>query len=52
MATDQVQVERRAGQRFEYHLPVVIRVVGQGLDVAGCTENLSARVRTFMSNHL
>ena len=23
MATDQVQVERRVGQRFEYHLPVV-----------------------------
>jgi len=43
MGTDQVQVERRVGQRFEYHLPVVIRVVGQGLDVAGCTENLSAR---------
>ena len=43
MGTDQIQVERRVGQRFEYHLPVVIRVVGQGLDIAGCTENLSAR---------
>jgi hypothetical protein len=43
MSTDQVQLERRVGQRFEYHLPVAIRVVDQGVDVTGCTENLSAR---------
>lgn len=43
MSTDQVQLERRVGQRFEYHLPVAIRVVDQGVDFTGCTENLSSR---------
>jgi hypothetical protein len=43
MSTEQVQLERRVGQRFEYHLPVSIRIVEQNVNVAGCTENLSAR---------
>ena len=41
--TDQVQVERRAGQRFEYHLPVTIRLIENSAEFAGCTENLSTR---------
>ena len=41
MSTD--QLERRVGQRFGYQLPVAIHAVNQAIDVAGCTENLSAR---------
>ena len=43
MSLDQVQLERRVGQRFEYQLPVAIRMVEKALDIHGCTENLSAR---------
>jgi hypothetical protein len=41
MSTD--QLERRVGQRFGYQVPVAIHAVSQGINVAGCTENLSAR---------
>lgn len=43
MSTSQVQVERRAAQRFDYHLPVAIRVAPGSCEACGFTQNLSAR---------
>ena len=41
MSTDPVQLERRAGQRFDFNLPILIEFEGRTL--AGCSQNLSAR---------
>ena len=41
MNTDPVQLERRAGQRFEIHLPISIEF--EGRTVAGFSQNLSTR---------
>ena len=41
MSTDPVQLERRAGQRFDFNLPISIEFEGRTL--AGCSQNLSAR---------
>ena len=41
MSTDPVQLERRAGQRFDFNLPISIEFDGRTL--AGCSQNLSAR---------
>ncbi len=43
MSTDQVQVERRGAQRFDFHLPVGIRVSGGTDEGCGFTQDLSAR---------
>jgi PilZ domain len=43
MNTDQVQLERRAAQRFDFHLPVSVRLTGSDREGCGCTQNLSAR---------
>ncbi len=47
MNTTQVHVERRAAQRFEFHLPVSIRVAGQDGEAHGFTRDLSARGAFF-----
>ena len=47
MNTEQVQLERRAAQRFEFHLPVSVRLVGSGREGCGFTQNLSARGALF-----
>lgn len=41
MNPDPVQLERRAGQRFEIHLPISIEF--EGRTVAGFSQNLSTR---------
>lgn len=41
MSTDPVRIERRSGQRFELHLPLIIHVDGK--DVPGFTQDVSAR---------
>lgn len=41
VSTEPVRVERRVGQRFEVHLPVLICVAGQTM--GGFTQNVSAR---------
>lgn len=43
MATLPVQHERRAAQRFDFHLPVSIRQCGCGTEEPGFTQNISAR---------
>src|SRR5258708_30876934 len=40
---EQNRMERRCGQRFEYQLPVRLRVPGDGRRGAGCTQDLSSR---------
>ena len=47
MSTEQVQLERRAAQRFEFHLPVSVRLAGSGREGCGFTQNLSARGALF-----
>jgi hypothetical protein len=37
------RVERRCGQRFEYQLPVLLRVPADGRSGAGFTQDLSSR---------
>ena len=43
MSTDQVQLERRGAQRFDFHLPVGIRLAGNTEEGCGFTQDLSAR---------
>jgi len=44
MSTSQpVRIERRAAQRFEFHIPVSIRLLNQAEVGCGFTQNLSAR---------
>jgi PilZ domain len=43
MNTDQVHLERRAAQRFDFHLPVSVRLAGCDREGCGFTQNLSAR---------
>jgi PilZ domain len=40
---EQNRIERRCGQRFEYQLPVLLRVPAAGHSGAGFTQNLSSR---------
>lgn len=41
--TPPVQVERRAGQRFPFVLPVSLRCIANGLEGLGFTQDLSSR---------
>lgn len=43
MSSDQVQLERRAAQRFDFHLPVSVRLAGSDREGCGFTQDLSAR---------
>lgn len=43
MNTDLIHVERRAAQRFEFHLPVSLRLTGTEREGSGFTQDLSAR---------
>ena len=43
MATLPVRHERRAAQRFDFHLPVSIRQCNSGSEEVGFTQNISAR---------
>jgi len=47
MSTENVQLERRAAQRFDFHLPVSVRVAGSEREGCGFTQNLSARGALF-----
>jgi hypothetical protein len=50
MSTDQVQLERRAAQRFDFHLPVSVRLSGTEREACGSTQNVSARGALFHSD--
>jgi PilZ domain len=43
MSTDQVHLERRASQRFDFQLPVGIRLAGTEREGCGFTQDLSGR---------
>jgi hypothetical protein len=43
MSTDQVHLERRASQRFDFQLPLVVRLAGIDREGYGFTQDLSGR---------
>ena len=43
MSSDQVHVERRASQRFDFQLPVGVRLAGTDREGCGFTQDLSGR---------
>jgi hypothetical protein len=47
MNADQIQLERRAAQRFDFHLSVSVRHTGNGREGCGFTQNLCARGALF-----
>jgi hypothetical protein len=47
MSTDQVQLERRGAQRFDFQLSVSVRLAGSECEGCGFTQNLSARGALF-----
>jgi len=43
MSMGQGQLERRAAQRFPYHIPVAVRLAGSDQETGGFTQDLSAK---------
>jgi hypothetical protein len=43
MSTDQVHLERRASQRFDFQLPIGVRLAGTEREGCGFTQDLSGR---------
>ena len=50
MSTDQVHLERRAAQRFDFQLPVRVRLTGTDREGYAFTQNLSARGAFFYTD--
>jgi hypothetical protein len=50
MSTDQVHLERRGAQRFDFHLPVTVRLAGTAQEGHGFTQDLSARGALFYTD--
>jgi hypothetical protein len=50
MTTPPVQVERRAGQRFPYLLPVSVRQTSTSVEGIGITQDLSSRGVFFLTD--
>jgi hypothetical protein len=50
MSTDQVHLERRASQRFDFQLPVGIRLAGTDREAYGFTQDLSGRGAFFYTD--
>jgi len=50
MTTPLIRVERRAGQRFPYLLPLSLRVSGSSLEAVGLTQDLSSRGVFFLTD--
>ena len=48
--SDQVHLERRAAQRFDFHLPVSVRAVGDDREGCGFTQDLSGRGTLFYTD--
>jgi hypothetical protein len=51
MTTSPVRLERRAGQRFDFHLPVSVRLTGSKHEACGFTQDLSARGTFFYTDY-
>jgi len=47
MTTDPLHVERRVGQRFDFQVPVAVKVSGSRKEACGLTQDLSARGSFF-----
>jgi hypothetical protein len=47
MTTSPVRHERRAAQRFDYQLPISVRIQGAAIEHPGLTQDLSARGAFF-----
>jgi PilZ domain len=50
MSTGEVRLERRAGQRFGFQMPVVICRTATGREGSGFTQDLSARGASFYTD--
>jgi len=50
MSTDQVRLERRAAQRFAFHLSVSVRLAGTDREGYGFTQDLSAQGALFYTD--
>ena len=50
MSTSPIRVERRAGQRFQYLLPVSMRQTCSGVEGVGFTQDLSSRGVFFFTD--
>ena len=50
MNAGHIQLERRAGQRFECHLPIAVRVPGREGEGLGFTQNLSSKGALFQTD--
>ena len=51
MTTSPVRLERRAGQRFDFHLPVSVQLSGSAHAACGFTQDLSARGSFFYTDY-
>ena len=50
MSADQVHLERRASQRFDFQLPVAVRLAGTDREGCGFTQDLSGRGAFFYTD--
>jgi len=50
METEQVHHERRSSQRFDFHLPVTVRLAGTDREGCGFTQDLSGRGAFFYTD--
>jgi len=50
MSTEQVHFERRASQRFDFQLPVAVRLSGTDREGCGFTQDLSGRGAFFYTD--
>jgi hypothetical protein len=50
MTTPSIQVERRAGQRFAFHLPVSVQELASGVSGSGFTQDVSSRGTFFFTD--
>lgn len=50
MDADQVHHERRSSQRFDFHLPVTVRLAGTDREGCGFTQDLSGRGAFFYTD--
>ena len=51
MTTSPVRLERRSGQRFDFHLPVSVKLTGSKHEACGFTQDLSARGTFFYTDY-
>lgn len=50
MTTEPVRLERRVGQRFDFHVPVSVKLAGSPHEACGFTQDLSARGTFFYTD--